>query len=281
MRATRGAHRGSIWGVLVVVCLTGAAGLFVFRDTAPLRDSPLADILAIALSLASVGVSLYGLGFPFRAERSDRARQLAEFKNQVDRRLMNAPRGYFPGSDNVLPVGFKDSADPGITVSDPLGDYFTSSRCKARLVILGGPGSGKTVAATQLMAHLMDSWQDGDPVPVRIPLSTWNTELKLVDWLSGYLKERGLVRSRNVARQLLNNRLVLPILDGLDEMDPPDVAAREDPCAEGPATAQPRVRRPDGPGAARGGLSSRPLQRPQVEGEARTRHRRHPPAALQ
>ncbi|MFI1416930.1 NACHT domain-containing protein [Streptomyces sp. NPDC020731] len=224
MRATRGAYRGSMWGVLAVVFLAGAAGLFVFRDTAPLRDSPLADILATALAAAAVGLTLYGLGFTVRAERSDRARQMAEFKSEVDRRLMAAPRGYFPGSDNVIPVGFKDSADPGTTVSDPLGDYFTSSRCKDRLVILGGPGSGKTVAATQLMARLLDGWQDGDPVPVRIPLSTWNTELGLVDWLSGYLKERGLVRSRTVARRLLEERLVLPILDGLDEMDPPGVA---------------------------------------------------------
>ncbi|MFE2277883.1 NACHT domain-containing protein [Streptomyces sp. NPDC059454] len=223
MRATRGAYRGFMWGGLAVVFLVGAAGLFVFRDTAPLRDSPLADILATAFGAAAVGLALYGLGLTVRAERSDRARQLADFKNQVDRRLMAAPRGYFPGSDNVIPVGFKDSADPGITVSDPLGDYFTSSRCKDRLVVLGGPGSGKTVAATQLMAHLMDGWQDGDPVPVRIPLSTWNTELKLVEWLSGYLKERGLVRSKAVARQLLDDRLVLPILDGLDEMDPPGV----------------------------------------------------------
>jgi hypothetical protein len=204
------------------VSFAGAVGLFVFRDTAPLRDSPLADILATAFGAAAVAIGLYALGFTIRVEQADRNRQLAEFKNQVDRRLIAAPRGYFPGSGNVIPVGFKDSADPGITVSDPLGDYFTSSRCKDRLVILGGPGSGKTVAATQLMAHLMDGWQDGDPVPVRIPLSTWNTELTLVDWLSGYLKEMGLVRSRTVARQLLDDRLVLPILDGLDEMDPPD-----------------------------------------------------------
>ncbi|MFD7691377.1 NACHT domain-containing protein [Streptomyces sp. NPDC059781] len=223
MRAARGAYRGSVWGVLAVVFVAGAAGLFFFRDTAPLRDSPLADILATAFSAAAVGLTLYALGFTVRAEQSDLARRLTEFKRQVDRRLMAAPRGYFPGSDNVIPVGFKDSADPGTTVTDPLGDYFTSSRCKDRLVVLGGPGSGKTVAATQLMAHLLRGWQDGDPVPVRIPLSTWNTELKLVDWLSGYLKERGLVRSRAVARQLLEDRLVLPILDGLDEMDPPGV----------------------------------------------------------
>ncbi|MFE1426184.1 NACHT domain-containing protein [Streptomyces fungicidicus] len=212
-----------MWGVLALLFLAGAAGLFVFRDTAPLRDSPLADILATALGASAVGLALYQTGITVRAERSDTARHLTDFKNQVDRRLMAAPRGYFPGSDNVIPVGFKDSADPGTTVSDPLGDYFTSARCEDRLVVLGGPGSGKTVAATQLMAHLMDVWKDGDPVPVRIPLSTWNTELTLVDWLSGYLKESGLVRSKAVARRLLEDRHVLPILDGLDEMDPPGV----------------------------------------------------------
>ncbi|MEU5717896.1 NACHT domain-containing protein [Streptomyces sp. NPDC020403] len=223
MRVTRGTHRASVWAVLAVVCLAAAGGLFFLRDTAPLRESPLADILATAFSLASVGVSLYGLGFSVRAERHDPARRLIDFKRQVDRRLIAAPRGYFPGSDNVIPIGFEDSAHPGTTVSVPLGDYFTSSRCKARLVILGDAGSGKTVTATQLMAHLMEGWRDGDPVPVRIPLSTWNTELNFVDWLSGYLRERGLVPSRSVARQLLDDRLVLPILDGLDEMDPPDV----------------------------------------------------------
>ncbi|MDX3135314.1 NACHT domain-containing protein [Streptomyces europaeiscabiei] len=223
MRATRRAHRGSAWGILAVLALVGVVGLLVFRNTGPLRGTPVADVLAVALGLISVSIALYAMGYTIRVESSDGTRRLAKLRDRVNKRLIDDPHCYFPGSRNVIPVAFKDAAARDVLVSDPLGDYFTSPGCKARLVILGAAGSGKTVAAIQLMDHLMVDWKEGDPVPVRVPLSTWNTERPLLDWLSGYLKETGLVDSRAVARELLEDRLVLPIFDGLDEMDPPGV----------------------------------------------------------
>ncbi|MBV9448628.1 MAG: NACHT domain-containing protein [Streptosporangiaceae bacterium] len=111
-------------------------------------------------------------------------------------------------------------------------DYYQDIPSR-RLVILGEPGSGKTVLAVELLVQLLDI-QDRNPsavatdlvglVPVRFSLSTWPTDLQpFEEWLAGQLATRYQLRLP-LAGSLVAERLVLPILDGLDEMDPEDGA---------------------------------------------------------
>ncbi|MBB5109832.1 NACHT domain-containing protein [Streptomyces spectabilis] len=116
-------------------------------------------------------------------------------------------------------------------------DYFR--RCDpARLVILGAPGAGKTVIALELITELLDRRQDGEPVPVRIPLAQWDTDLPLEDFLTRYLTEAYDV-AEDRATYLITQRLILPVLDGLDEMDAPRTDADGRPLLDSQGRPKP------------------------------------------
>ncbi|MEU6260381.1 NACHT domain-containing protein [Streptomyces sp. NPDC047043] len=94
-----------------------------------------------------------------------------------------------------------------------------------RLVVLGDAGSGKTVFSICLARALLDTRQSGEPLPVLLPVSSWNPKTHgLQSWIEErlmrdypYLKEPVGVRS-TLAHELVRARLVIPLLDGLDEL---------------------------------------------------------------
>ncbi len=94
---------------------------------------------------------------------------------------------------------------------------------RRRLVIVGGPGSGKTTLAVQVLLHLHEVWQPGDPVPVLLSLASWDphTQLRVQDWLASQLIQTyPALRAfgADTAQRLADQGQVLPVLDGLDEM---------------------------------------------------------------
>lgn len=119
-----------------------------------------------------------------------------------------------------------------------VADYYRRLR-PGRLVVTGAPGSGKTVLAIDLVLALLKDRDPGDPVPVRLSLASW-AELdtgapedpdqpstpapdpkQVVAWLVRVLVETYRLR-RAAARSLVDAGMVLPVLDGLDEMDAAD-----------------------------------------------------------
>jgi hypothetical protein len=92
-----------------------------------------------------------------------------------------------------------------------------------RLVILGEPGSGKTAMAMLLTVGLLGSPRPipspTDPVPVLLSASTWNPVNETLDeWIVRAVAEAYFHNDPTVARMLLDNRLLLPVVDGLDEI---------------------------------------------------------------
>ncbi|MEV0269470.1 NACHT domain-containing protein [Hamadaea sp. NPDC050747] len=100
-----------------------------------------------------------------------------------------------------------------------------------RLVVLGRGGAGKTSLAARLVADLLERRQPGEPVPVLLALSSWDPQQRLQTWLADRLAEIAPAlgapaepfdpdarRRPTVAQALVNAGLVLPVLDGFDEI---------------------------------------------------------------
>jgi hypothetical protein len=104
----------------------------------------------------------------------------------------------------------------------PLAAEFRRLR-RRRLVILGGPGTGKTTLAVQLLLELLRTRKPGEPIPVLVSLAGWDPaeQPRLHTWLGarlaeGYPSLRAF--SSTTAQALAGQGHLLPILDGLDEL---------------------------------------------------------------
>ncbi|QUF02182.1 hypothetical protein KCV87_22095 [Actinosynnema pretiosum subsp. pretiosum] len=91
-----------------------------------------------------------------------------------------------------------------------------------RLVLLGAPGSGKSTTAMLLTLGLLER---GGPVPVLLPLSTWDPEAEDVrSWMTRRLYEDHPALRNNelygsyAADLLVEQRRVMPVLDGFDQL---------------------------------------------------------------
>ncbi|WP_370082510.1 NACHT domain-containing NTPase [Streptacidiphilus sp. MAP12-16] len=137
-----------------------------------------------------------------------------------------AQRTQLLGGDNQpINVGFCFRAAPSRGAEDAaatgslsgITEYYRRLRPQ-RLVITGAPGSGKTVLALELMLGLLERRGPDDPVPVRLALAGWDATQTLEEWLADELVDTYRL-SGATARALVQQRRVLPVLDGLDEMD--------------------------------------------------------------
>lgn len=96
-----------------------------------------------------------------------------------------------------------------------------------RLIVLGDKGAGKTILLVRLVLDLLSRRQSGEPVPIVLPLASWNPAKEdLHSWIVRWLiTDRaglaGLARAGtrvSLARALVEAGLILPVLDGLDEI---------------------------------------------------------------
>ena len=105
-----------------------------------------------------------------------------------------------------------------------------------RLVVLGEPGAGKSILMVRLVLDLLDRRTEGGPVPFLVSIASWEPKDQespepkgqdLWDWLGAQLRishsaladppPAGRTEGDQAAA-LLAEGLILPILDGLDEI---------------------------------------------------------------
>ncbi|MBV8540460.1 MAG: NACHT domain-containing protein, partial [Pseudonocardiales bacterium] len=216
------------------------------------RGAMIASVLGSLATVASLFVTITGVRA--RSVTNDRlldtARQLARKVRSQEAEVL-ARLVADSGDPEPADVSFTqpaliywrvDGGDRRGTLSEIKGYYRSLDR--GRLVVLGEPGAGKTVLAIQLVLDLtavvLDLADGGPPlprVPVRLSLPAFDPggdsdlaaakvlSTKLDDWLVRHLVTAfGLTAA--VAAALVTGGWILPILDGLDEMDRDDAAPR-------------------------------------------------------
>lgn len=135
------------------------------------------------------------------------------------------------GGYSVAPVSFGPYADQAGHGDEVGGDLHSIGRffgglSPRRLLVVGESGAGKTVLAIELVLQLVEPLvtaggrPDGrTPVPVRVNAARWTLGSPFDSWLAEQLvRDFGLAAGD--AARLVRDRLVLPVVDGLDELDP-------------------------------------------------------------
>jgi hypothetical protein len=117
----------------------------------------------------------------------------------------------------------EDLAGKGGELADVLARVPTG-----RLIVLGEPGTGKTILMVRLVLELLARRAAGGPVPLLVSTASWNpADQDLVSWLGGQLlidypsladTPAAGPKEATQATALLASGLILPVLDGLDEI---------------------------------------------------------------
>ncbi len=109
-------------------------------------------------------------------------------------------------------------------------DVFDDPMVGGRLLILGAPGSGKTTTLLELGQELViRAEMDVElGIPVFLNLSSWKDDKQSIEeWLVEELRWKYGV-SRDIGKRLVDGKQLLPMLDGLDELE----SSRQGLCVE-------------------------------------------------
>ncbi|MBA0053194.1 NACHT domain-containing protein [Streptomyces sp. AJS327] len=134
----------------------------------------------------------------------------------------------WPGGPPADPAQWPQDSTGLAGADAQISEVFTTRVPTRRLVVLGEPGSGKTMLLIRLLQHLNTPHTPGSPVPVLFALASWNpADQSLNDWLATQLRQSypGLRapapgQQSDLAQALLDAGRILPLLDGFDELPP-------------------------------------------------------------
>lgn len=224
----------------VVVCSVALWWTVETLPTTKGQKPDAAGVLALLPSLVGVVLGGWGAWAGIRALQAQRtalvmaeefARRVAEVEGVQCGQLLGSGRA---APDGRIDLAFTATAN-GVSGSRPDGtlegiaDFYRGLR-PGRMVITGAPsddrdgrpaddaGTGKTVLALYLILGLAKERSPRDPVPVRLTAASWpGSDIRV--WLRTHLTDVYRLPRREAAR-LVEADLVLPVIDGLDEMDP-------------------------------------------------------------
>jgi hypothetical protein len=96
-----------------------------------------------------------------------------------------------------------------------------------RLILVGPAGSGKTALAILMMLELLSRRAPSEPVPVMLSLSSWDPHTSIRPWIRRRIVSEYMPKTDDrqvwgaAVDRLIQRDLIIPILDGLDELAGP------------------------------------------------------------
>jgi hypothetical protein len=222
--------RGRLYAVAAAGLLV-AAGVVTRQAFARTSAGPF-DPVAAVIGLVSLAVSVASFGLAVGEKRradTDVPAAAGRLAVAVKDAETKARKQLLGGHDRTIDVQFtfRPAVAHDAAGADSKGtlekvvNYYRKLEPR-RMVITGAAGSGKTVLAVELILGLLEGRAEGAPVPVRISAASLDTsrpaESAVADWLAGHLRQAYKVPEAT-ARKLVVARMVVPVLDGLDEMD--------------------------------------------------------------
>jgi hypothetical protein len=242
-------HRRVVAGVLAVAVAAVTGSMLLLRPS----GATVLGVLGLSVAVAGLLVTVVEAWAKSRSKERllDVARKLARVVRDQEAgvlaRLMANSGDPAPAEVSFAQPALKywrtDGGDRQGMLSE-VKEYF-QSLTRGRLIVLGESGAGKTVLAIQLVLDLAaasriavaDSTGRLPRVPVRLSLPTFDpgddvdvvlpevVSDRLDGWLTRHL-ETAFGLPGKVAHTLVTEGWILPVLDGLDEMDLDDVVPR-------------------------------------------------------
>ncbi len=206
-------HLRSGDGLLFEVDVNGALGLSsqasVAQPAVPVRSVPASAGDRSGLSILAAKVKRYWVDGVLVKKLEQSARMSLGLDLLTN--AVNNPFG--PVSTDILESESGSESLGERTTADVLSDYGS-------LLVLGVPGSGKTVALLELARDLLQSAEADPslPVPVVFNLSSWAAKKSgLADWMGAELTLKYQI-PKSTGNAWLSSGSLFPLLDGLDEV---------------------------------------------------------------
>ncbi len=138
---------------------------------------------------------------------------------RVDLKLTEIPRAV-PVDLRILETDEEPRCEQ--STKKPIERIF-EDEARGRLLILGEPGTGKTNLMLELARALVVQARDSaaNPIPILFNLARWTIGERnrtLAEWMKDDLRELYQL-TRADAETLINNDAIIPLFDGLDEVD--------------------------------------------------------------
>jgi hypothetical protein len=162
--------------------------------------------------------------------------QIGRYQNRCNQKLdgcleisLRVKQAWDSKDSKIISTQFADDAEDNAI--DVITGVF---KANGRLLIVGEPGSGKTVLLLKLAIKLLDELPTNNLnnglIPIVFNLASWSERcVNFGDWLNDVLVS-GYGLSKGFASELLLKQKIILLLDGLDELarnDAPNEAARK------------------------------------------------------
>lgn len=191
------------------------------------------DPLSVVVAVLSLGVAIFSAVVAVRAWRWQQADPVAlaeRLATAVRRQEQEARRQLLGDPGRAIDVAFDFRPAPAHNAAEAsrqgrlaeVAAYYRRLRPR-RMVITGAPGAGKTVLAVELIMALLEDRAPADPVPMRLSAASLDlgADTPVERWLVTHLVDVYEMPPRS-AQALVDAGRILPVVDGLDELDATD-----------------------------------------------------------